>query len=264
LLKNNILGILIDAENCENAVNFIMDAARNKRGATISALAVHGLMTGVLDAEQKYRLNSFDLLLPDGQPVRWVLNWLHKASLQKRVCGRDLTLSTCMAAAQQGLSIYFYGTTPEILSTLKEVLNTKFPTLQIAGMEPSKFRRLTANEKSELAARVNSSGASLLFAGLGCPRQETFAYEFHGVFSMPILAVGAAFPFIAGMIPEAPEWMQLSGLEWVYRLLSEPLRLWKRYLYLNPIYLYLVAAQALGVKRFSTEGSRPTIELLYG
>jgi N-acetylglucosaminyldiphosphoundecaprenol N-acetyl-beta-D-mannosaminyltransferase len=262
--KNNILGILVDGINCPTAVEFIMDAARGKRGASVSALAVHGLMTGVLDAEQKYRLNTFDLLLPDGQPVRWVLNWLHGVKLQKRVCGRDLMLGTCAAAAKEGLSIYFYGTTPEILSTLRDSLNKKFPDLAIAGMEPSKFRKLTPEEKSELCDRVRATGASILFAGLGCPRQETFAYEFRETLSMPILAVGAAFPFLAGMIPEAPAGLQTLGLEWLYRLCSEPRRLWRRYLYLNPAYIFLVAMQALGVKRFSTDGHRPTMEILYG
>jgi N-acetylglucosaminyldiphosphoundecaprenol N-acetyl-beta-D-mannosaminyltransferase len=261
---NNILGILVHGCDCPTAVKFILDAARDKKGVAVSALAVHGLMTGVLDAEQKYRLNSFDLLLPDGQPVRWVLNWLYGAGLQNRVCGRDLMLNTCAAATREGLSIYFYGTTLETLTCLKKALKNNFADLKIAGMEPSKFRKLTTDEKAELAERVKGTGASLLFAGLGCPRQETFAYEFREVLSMPILAVGAAFPFLAGMMPEAPEWMQRAGLEWLYRFFSEPRRLWKRYLYLNPIYLCLVAMQALGVKHFSTDGHRPTIEMLYG
>lgn len=262
--KCNILGILVDAQDCSTAVKFVLDTARNKNGAAISALAVHGLMTGVLDVEQKYRLNSFDLLLPDGQPVRWVLNWLHRANLENRVRGTDLMVKTCSGAAKNGLPVYFYGTTTEILAALRNVLENQFPDLIIAGMEPSKFRTLTAQEKRELSDRVRVSGASLLFVGLGCPRQETFAYEFREALSMPVLAVGAAFLFLARITPEAPDWMQRSGLEWLYRLLSEPRRLWKRYLYLNPIYLFLVTMQASGLKRFSTDGHRPAMDVLYG
>jgi exopolysaccharide biosynthesis WecB/TagA/CpsF family protein len=131
-------------------------------------------------------------------------------------------------------------------------------------MEPSRFRRLVDGEKEELAQRISESGAALVFVGLGCPRQETFAFEFRDTLAMPIVAVGAAFPFLAGLIPQAPPWMQNAGLEWLFRLCSEPLRLWRRYLFLNPAYLFLVALQASGIRRFRTDGQSPAHELLYG
>ena len=110
--KMNVIGILIDAVDYEGAMDVIFRAAREKRGATISALAVHGVMTGVLDSEHKFRLNRFDLLVPDGQPVRWVLNWLYRAKLPDRVYGPNLTLKVCARAAAEGHSIYLYGGTP--------------------------------------------------------------------------------------------------------------------------------------------------------
>jgi N-acetylglucosaminyldiphosphoundecaprenol N-acetyl-beta-D-mannosaminyltransferase len=262
--KRNVVGILINAVDYEAAVEFVVRAAREKRSAAISALAVHGLMTGVLDREQKFRLNSFNLLVPDGQPVRWVLNWLYRAGLRDRVYGPNLTLRLCDRAVEEGLAIYFYGSTAEVLAALKQSLQLKFPGIIIAGMETSKFRRLNFTEKEELAGRIRSSGASILFVGLGCPRQEVFAYEFRGLLPMPILAVGAAFPFLAGFIPQAPRWMQDAGLEWVFRLVSEPRRLWRRYLYLNPAYVFLVLLQALGISHFSTDGRSPVNEILYG
>ncbi len=262
--KRNVVGILIDAVDYEAAVEFVVRAARERRSAAVSALAVHGLMTGVFDREQKFRLNSFDLLVPDGQPVRWVLNGLYRAGLRDRVYGPNLTLRLCVRAAQDGLPIYFYGSTPEVLAELRRSLQCKFPRIVIAGMEPSKFRRLNPAEKMELAARIQSSGASMVFVGLGCPRQEVFAYEFRDILPMPILAVGAAFPFLAGLIPQAPRWMQDAGLEWVFRLASEPKRLWRRYLYLNPAYMCLVALQALKISRFRTDGQSPASEILYG
>ncbi len=262
--KRNVLGILISVADYEGAVDAIARAARERIGTAVSALAVHGLMTGVFDREQKFRLNHFDLLVPDGQPVRWVLNWLHRAGLPDRVYGPNLTLRVCARAAQDGLPVFFYGSTEEVLSSLRRNLEATFPSLVIAGMESSKFRCLRQEEKAELTDRIRSSGAAITFVGLGCPRQEAFAFEFRDHLQMPTLAVGAAFPFLAGIVPQAPGWMQDAGLEWLFRLAAEPRRLWRRYLFLNPAYLFLVALQAFGVSRFSTEGRSPTRELLYG
>jgi N-acetylglucosaminyldiphosphoundecaprenol N-acetyl-beta-D-mannosaminyltransferase len=262
--KKNVIGILIDAVDYEATVDFIFRAAREKRSAAISALAVHGVMTGVLDSEHKFRLNHFDLLVPDGQPVRWVLNWLHGAKLDDRVSGPNLTLRVCARAAAEGQSIYLYGSTLEILSALSRSLEQQFPGIRIAGAEPSKFRRLKPREKLELADRIVSSGASIALVGLGCPRQEAFAYEFRDVLPMPILAVGAAFPFLAGQIARAPVWMQDHGLEWLFRLAAEPRRLWRRYVYLNPAYLFLVALQACRLSQFPTDGRLPIEETLAG
>jgi N-acetylglucosaminyldiphosphoundecaprenol N-acetyl-beta-D-mannosaminyltransferase len=262
--KKNVLGILINALDYEAAVDGILRAAREKRGFTVSAMAVHGLMTGVLDREQKFRLNHFDLLTPDGQPVRWVINWLYDAGLRDRVYGPNLTLRVCAQAAEQGLKVYFYGSTPEVLADLKKSLASQFPKLAIAGAEPSQFRRLSAEEKAGLAKRIRASGASLVFVGLGCPRQEVFAFEYRDVLQMPILAVGAAFPFLAGTMSQAPVWMQNTGLEWLFRLASEPRRLWRRYFFLNPVYVFLVFLQATGISRFTTHGQSPDTEILYG
>jgi N-acetylglucosaminyldiphosphoundecaprenol N-acetyl-beta-D-mannosaminyltransferase len=262
--KRNILGILIDAVDYEAAVDIIFRAANERKGVAVSALAVHGLMTGALDREQKFRLNRFDLLVPDGQPVRWVLNWRYHTDLADRVYGPNLTLKVCHRAAKEKIPLHFYGGTPKILAALRKSLEGKFPGILIAGMEPSKFRRLTPHEKDELAQRVRASGASILFAGLGCPRQEVFAYEIRRVLSIPVLAVGAAFPFLAGLLPQAPAWMQDAGLEWLFRLASEPRRLWRRYVFFNLAYVFLVAMQALGLYRFSTDGQSPAKELLYG
>ncbi len=262
--KKNVIGILIDAVDYEASVDFVFRAARQRRGAAISALAVHGVMTGVLDAAHKFRLNHFDLLVPDGQPVRWVLNWLYGAALADRVYGPNLTLKVCERAATEGESIFLYGSTAEILSALEQSLKQRFPGIRIAGSEPSRFRRLAAGERIELADRIVSSGASITLVGLGCPRQESFAYEFRDALSMPILAVGAAFPFIAGRVAQAPRWMQDRGLEWLFRLCAEPGRLWRRYLYLNPAYLLLVALQTTGLLRFDTDGRPPIEEVLAG
>jgi exopolysaccharide biosynthesis WecB/TagA/CpsF family protein len=218
----------------------------------------------VLNHEHKFRLNHLDLLTPDGQPVRWALKILHGVELADRVYGPNLTLRLCDRAEKENLGVYFYGNTPEVLSALRTTLERRFPRLRIAGMEPSKFRRLSHQEQDRVAQHIRESGASLVFVGLGCPRQDVWAYEYRELLSIPIVAVGGAFGVLAGKVPQAPEWMQDRGLEWFFRLWSEPRRLWRRYLLLNPAYTLLVALQATSLLHFATEGHRPATELLYG
>jgi N-acetylglucosaminyldiphosphoundecaprenol N-acetyl-beta-D-mannosaminyltransferase len=261
--KKSVLGIMVDAVDYEAALTRIVRAAVDRRPYAVSALAVHGVMTGVEDEEHKYRLNSFDLIVPDGQPVRWALNWLHKSDLISRVYGPELTLRTLDRAAEEELPVYFYGTTQEILARLKKNLARRFPKLIIAGAEPSKFRKLDGNERDALATRIRQSGAALTMVGLGCPRQEIFAYEMRPLLPMPLLAVGAAFAFIAGTLPQAPAGMQERGLEWLFRLKEEPGRLWRRYLILNPYYMFLLSGQWIG-RNYAAIGMRPTSEIGHG
>ena len=221
-------------------------------------------MTGVLNSSHKFRLNHFDFVVPDGQPVRWALNLLYRAHLSDRVCGRTLMSRVCLRAAQEALPIFLYGSSPEILAGLKQRLTTEYPDLMIAGMRPSLFRRMTPEEKTEVAAEIHQSGARLVFVGLGCPRQEIWAYEFRELLSIPIIAIGAVFAFHAGTVPHAPDWMQRAGLEWLFRWCIEPRRLWRRYLLLNPSYLLLLAAQAAHIVRFDTRGQPPLQEEMHG
>ena len=248
--KYPILGINVNSIDYDYAVSIIVEAAKQNRPCSVSALAVHGIMTGLLNPLHARRLNGLDFIVPDGQPVRWALDWLYQKRLPDRVYGPNLTLRVAKSLAQQGLSIYLYGSKPETLDKLAVNLRKLFPNLKIAGVEPSKFRKLSDSERLELVERITSSGASAVFLGLGCPRQETWAYEYRNLLNMPILAVGAAFDFHAGTLPQAPLWMQDAGLEWLYRLLQEPERLWKRYLLLNPLYLWNILLQYLGWKKF--------------
>lgn len=261
--KHAILGVLIDAVDYRVAAEEITRAARERQPYAVSALAVHGTMMGLLDAEHRYRLNSYDLIVPDGQPVRWALNWLHKTELRDRVYGPKLTLEVLAKAADEGLPIYLYGSTGEVIGKLRDALARRYPQLPIAGAEPSRFRSLTAEERNQLIERVQASGARLLLAGLGCPRQEIFAYEMRALLNMPVLAIGAAFSFIAGTLPQAPPWMQDRGMEWLYRLVQEPKRLWRRYVFFNPAYLVLLLLQRLRF-RFDCKGVPPHREILVG
>lgn len=246
--RHNVLGVGVRAIDYEAAVSQVIDAARQSRPMTVSALAVHGVMTGALDATHRFRLNRFDLLVPDGQPVRWVLNLFHRAHLPDRVYGPTLMIKLCEKAAAEGLPIFLYGSTPEVLASLTGNLAARFPALKVAGVQPSRFRRLSAEETDEVAEKIRASGARMTFVGLGCPRQEVWAYEYRERLNMPIIAVGAAFPFHAGKLSQAPPILQAYGLEWFYRLLHEPRRLWRRYLILNPAFCTLIAAQFLRLR----------------
>lgn len=261
--KNNLLGVLVDGVNRETAADLIICAAQQRRPYAVSALAVHGVMEGVLDPAHLYRLNHLELVVADGQPVRWALNLLHSVGLRQRVYGPSLTLDVLDQAAQKQIPVYFYGSTEDVLTLLCANLRSRFPGLIVAGAEPSTFGRISLQLAAQISDRVRQSGAQIVFVGLGCPRQEVWAYEFRDRLKMPVVAVGAAFPFLAGTLRQAPKWMQDRGLEWLFRLCSEPRRLWRRYLLLSPAYLLLVACQAVGV-HFQTGGTPPDGEILYG
>jgi exopolysaccharide biosynthesis WecB/TagA/CpsF family protein len=241
--KRNVLGVQVDAVDYAAAVDKIMAAAREQRPLAVTALAVHGVMTGVQDPAHGARLNAFDLVTPDGQPVRWALNSLHRAELADRVYGPELTLRVLAECALDGLPVYFYGSTDDTLQRLRRKLAERLPSLRIAGMEASKFRTAGPDEAKEIAERIRSSGARVVLVGLGCPRQEIFVYAMRPLVDAPLLAVGAAFDYHAGQLRKPPPWMQRYGLEWLWRLGLEPGRLWKRYVLLNPQYLARLGAQ---------------------
>ncbi len=263
--KHSVLGIGVNAIDYEAAVQQVIAAAKQRCPLAVTALAVHGVMTGVGDKHHKYRLNQFDLVCPDGQPVRWALNRIHGCQLDQRVYGPELTLRLCEAAAREKVPIFLFGATEEMLDQFSERLIERFDGLIIAGRRASQFRQITADERDQLAQEIASSGAGICFVGLGCPRQEIFAYEMRQHIDMPLIAVGAAFAFHAGMLPQAPPWMQRHGLEWLYRLSREPRRLWKRYMTTNPAFATLAVLQKIGLYRGRTDtGIEPAEEILFG
>ncbi len=251
--KQNILGIGVNAVDYDAATEKIIRAAGDKRPFAVSALAVHGVMTGAMDDIHRQRLNRLELVVPDGQPVRWAMKWLHGVELPDRVYGPELTLRVCERAAREGLSVYLYGSRPEVLQRLEENLLKKFPGLKIAGSQPSRFRQVTADEQAQIARTIKESGASIVLVGLGCPRQETWVFEYRDLLPMPALAVGAAFDFHAGVMTQAPPWLQKRGLEWLYRLVREPARLWKRYAVTNTLFVLFIALQFTRLRTMELE-----------
>jgi exopolysaccharide biosynthesis WecB/TagA/CpsF family protein len=235
--KRDVLGVSVTPTTYEEATNVIVAAAKERQPAVVSCHAVHAVVTASCDRSLREKVNTFDMITPDGQPVRWALNLLHRAKLRDRVYGPDLTLALCKKAADEGVPIYLYGGRPEVVEKMRDNLMRRFPGLRIAGYESPPFRALTPEEDEQMVQRINGSGAGIVFIGLGCPKQDLFAYEHRDRIQAVQVCVGAAFDFHAGVLPQAPTWMQRRGLEWLYRLMREPRRLWRRYLVTNTIFL---------------------------
>jgi exopolysaccharide biosynthesis WecB/TagA/CpsF family protein len=216
--------------------------------SVVACHAVHAVVTSSDDPVLRDKVNDFEMITPDGQPVRWALNWVHGAGLAERVYGPELMLRLCGAAAREGIGIYLYGGTDPILEQLRAALLARFPELHISGWEAPPFRALTEEEDRAVVKRINNSGAGLVFIGLGCPKQDHFAADHKDRIAAVQVCVGAAFDFHAGVKPTAPPWMQRRGLEWVFRLVQEPRRLWKRYLVTNTRFVLKLGA-ALAVRK---------------
>lgn len=249
-VKYDLFGVQVSATSYDEVVDFVARAGRNRQSAILSFHAVHALVSSSDDEELKRRVNTFDVVAPDGHPVRWALNWVHGTSLTDRVYGPETMLRVCECAAAERLPIYLYGGADEsVLQTLAQNLTARFPGLVVAGAESPPFRPLTTDEDAATCQRIEQTGARILFIGLGCPKQDHFAFEHKNRLGVVQLCVGAAFDFHAGKKRMAPAWMQRHGLEWVFRLGSEPGRLWRRYLATNTRFVYKLASALLARKQ---------------
>jgi N-acetylglucosaminyldiphosphoundecaprenol N-acetyl-beta-D-mannosaminyltransferase len=254
--KVDLFGVRVSVTDYEQATNAIIAAARRKQPAVVSCHAVHALVTTAGHASLRGKVNRFAMVTPDGQPVRWALNLLHAAGLHDRVYGPELMLRLCRRAAEEDVGVYLFGGTHQSLGMLCSNLLRQFPRLRIAGKESPPFRPLSADESRAVVQRIRASGASLVFIGLGCPKQDIFAAEHCESIDAVQVCVGAAFDFHAGMKAVAPRWMQRSGMEWLFRLACEPRRLARRYLVTNTVFLALLC-KALIVRVFrSPPGAR--------
>jgi exopolysaccharide biosynthesis WecB/TagA/CpsF family protein len=243
--KYDVLGVEVSATTYDEVVRLLIAAARRRQPTLATFVPVHAIVTAAMQDRYRYRVNAFNVVAPDGQPIRWALNFLHKTGLPERVCGPESMLRLCQRAADEGVGIYLYGSTTETLTLLKTNLENRFPAIKIVGVESPPFRELTPEENDAAVERINSSGAGFVFIGLGCPRQDIFAYQNRNRVKAVQLCVGAAFDFHAGKKKMAPIWMQKTGMEWTYRLIQEPRRLWKRYLITNTAFVYLMTRRLL-------------------
>ncbi|HZS53673.1 MAG TPA: WecB/TagA/CpsF family glycosyltransferase [Bryobacteraceae bacterium] len=212
-------------------------------GHYICVTSVHGIILAKEDPDIARFINAADIVTPDGMPVVWALRSFGYHN-QQRVYGPTLMLQICKRAAEMGHRIFLYGARQETLSLLKNRLTERLPSLKIAGCYSPPFRELTPEEDRAVEAQIRESDADIVFVGVSTPKQERWMYEHRSSFpGITLIGVGAAFDFHAGRIRQAPAWMQRNGLEWLFRLLSEPARLWRRYLVTTPKFLPLWARQ---------------------
>ncbi len=247
--KEKLFGISYSIVDYDSASDIIIERASENRSFGVSALAVHGLITSVKEQKVKANVDKIDLVVPDGQPVRWALNSYYKCNLKDRVYGPTLTLHVLKKASEQKLRVYLYGSTESTLDKLAAFIDENYPGVELCGIHVDRFRDATPEEDEADIKKINDSGAHIVLVGRGCPRQEIWVGSHVDKINSAMMAVGAAFDFHAGVLAQAPAWMQNAGLEWLFRLIKEPGRLWKRYLITNSHFIYLFVKQKFFSRR---------------
>lgn len=248
MLKKKLFSVTYSVTDYDSASDLIIEKAQERKSFGVSALAVHGLIESVKQKSFKECLEKIDLIVPDGQPVRWALNSFHHVQLKDRVAGPILTRHVLAKANEHHLMVYLYGSTPATLKKMQASFRKDYPNVVICGVHADRFREATPEEDMADIQKINASGANLVLVGRGCPRQEKWVSAHIGSIHAPMMAVGAAFDFFAGNIKHAPSWMQNIGLEWLYRLVQDPKKLWRRYLTTNFHFIYLFFICKLGVR----------------
>lgn len=246
-VSRSILGCRVDGVSYETACDRIEQLVKTRAFGYVIAANVHVIMTAYWSAAYRQVVNQAAIVTPDGMPLVLGLRWLGNGT-QTRVYGPDLMLAWCDRAAQTGLPIYLYGSSWDTLNRLMLRLQRDFPALIVAGMHAPTFGELSEEEFQADCDRINASGAAVVFVALGCPKQERWMARSQGQLHAVAIGVGAAFRFHTGEVSQAPRWMMRSGLEWLYRFLQEPKRLWRRYLLNNPAFVVLFGWQLVTEK----------------
>jgi N-acetylglucosaminyldiphosphoundecaprenol N-acetyl-beta-D-mannosaminyltransferase len=249
----NILGVGVSAVHMALTLQAIEAWIVQRVPHYVCVTGVHGVMESQRDAALRRIHNAAGLVTPDGMPLVW-LSWVLGFRQVRRVYGPDLLLAMCERSALRGYRHFFYGGAPGVADALVRRLQGRFPTLQVVGTACPPFRPLTPEEDLAIVEQINAAQPDIIWVGLSTPKQERWMATHVQRVSAPVLiGVGAAFDFVAGVKRQAPRWLQHSGLEWLFRLLLEPRRLWRRYLSNNPRFLWLILLAALGQKRYTLE-----------
>jgi N-acetylglucosaminyldiphosphoundecaprenol N-acetyl-beta-D-mannosaminyltransferase len=244
-----VLGMKVSRTSYQHASDLVIEWARHKASKYVCVATVNNVMESYDSETVQTVMNQADLVTPDGMPLVWAMRALGWQEAT-RVYGPDLTPIVLEKAAAAKIPIGFYGGAPEVLHKLVERVQTQYPGLQVAYSLSPPFRPLSEQEDQQVIRAINDSGARILFIGLNTPKQDVWMAAHRDKVQAVMLGVGAAFDFLAGSKRQAPRWIMPLGLEWLFRLATEPRRLWKRYLKHNPRFVVLLALQLLGLKRY--------------
>lgn len=241
-----VLGVPVDVLSWVGAVDRITDWGAARESRYVSICDAHSIVRASRDEAHGRHIRAADMVTPDGWPVAWMLRHT-VAPGQQRINGPDLMWRLLERAQRDGLKVFFYGTTPKTLETLRARLQEAFPSLQVVGMIAPPFRPLSAEEDQRDIDAINASGAHLVMTGLGCPKEDRWMFEHRGRVQAVTLGIGAGIDFWAGNVRRAPLWMRDHGLEWLFRVACEPRRLWRRYLVHNSLFVVGAIRQLAGV-----------------
>lgn len=248
--RKRIITMGVDRSNLEKATQHAEALGKAGKGAYVCLANVHMCMETYDSTEFRGVVNGADLVIADGRPIYWAQHLLG-AEDAEHVRGEDIMNALCKASVAHAIKIGLYGgSSPQVLEQVKEQLEKNFPGILISYAYSPSFSPLTEEEDSELVNAVNSAEINVLFVGIGCPKQERWMAEHKDSLNCVMVGVGAAFDFIAGTKNHAPRWMQKLGMEWFFRLMSEPGRLWRRYLIQNPRFIFYFCRQWIFNKKY--------------
>jgi N-acetylglucosaminyldiphosphoundecaprenol N-acetyl-beta-D-mannosaminyltransferase len=244
---HRVIGSSVTALPFDAQMKVIVGWAAQRLNKMVCVANAHMLMEAHWNPEFADVLENADIVTSDGMPIVWMMKLLGVRS-QERVAGMDILMELCRLSTQQNLKVYFLGCQQSVLDQMKARLEIDFPKLAVAGMEPLPFRPMTREEEDDVLARIQTSGANLVFVSLGCPKQEKWMAQHRSRVNAVMVGLGGAFPVYAGIKKWAPRWVREAGLEWAYRLMQEPRRLAKRYGETNQAFLWLSLKQLFEVR----------------
>lgn len=237
-----VVSLLPNVCNHESVIAAIHSFVKRGAGGYVCFSTVHMVMESYDNKEFGEKVNGADFIVPDGMPLLWMQK-LQGAKEAERVRANDLMIMLCKFAEENNLRVGFYGGKQEVIEAIREKAKLEYPNLQISYAFSPPFRALTDEEDAQIIVEINASNTDILFMGLGCPKQENWMAAHKEKLRAVMLGVGASFDFYAGNVKECPPWLGKFGLEWLFRLWQEPKRLWKRYLILNPRFMWLALRQ---------------------
>lgn len=244
--KIKVNGFGLSTGTYASFIEEIIERGRNKVSGYVCVANVHMFIESYRDNDFRRVVEGADIVTPDGKPLCWYLKWKH-GIVQERVAGMDLLPDLLVRMEKEQQSVFFYGGSQDLLDETGLYLHKNYPTLQVAGLYSPPFRPLTDQEQNKIVTKINLAKPSIVFVILGCPRQEKWMAGMKGKIQATMIGVGGALPVLTGMQRRAPTWMQKFGLEWLYRLLQEPTRLFKRYAITNTYFIYLLTRDLLAI-----------------